>query len=395
MDADRFDALTRVIDVSSRRRLLAALVSAVLTRTPLGSDNAALAKKGNGKGKAKGKAKSQGKSNGNGKARGGGGGRAKGGGGRGSPSAPLAPSQQATCTLASDACDGCCQDGQCRPGTEHRSCGHSGMACQNCTALGKTCSASRECGCDAATCDGCCADGACHRGNQPVACGSGGNACHTCPDGYTCRQGTCCGEEGAVIDPAPVDLPYPAACCKGSMRAESGTCTRDCRLLGCAEGAPCQACHQATRGFADTCSRGRCCLAAGECPCENADGACEGCCSGRCEHGQCRHDCSRAGCASGSECCPSSGECFSREQTNCRRGDGSLFQCEAGAVCCLADDGEATCGTSGAGGCAAGSAQALPATCSEWMVRPASSPHQGEGDRALRGWGGWLASLLG
>jgi hypothetical protein len=396
MDADRFDALTRVFDVASRRRLLAALAAAALAHAPIGSRDEVLAKKGNnGKAKGKGKAKGHGQPHGNGKAKGQGGGTAKGGGNRGSSSAPLATSQPGACTPPDGSCDGCCQEGQCVPGTEHRSCGHSGMACQDCTAHGQSCTASRECGCDAASCDGCCTNGICQLGDRADACGSQGSACHICPEGFRCRQGTCCSDEGAAIDPAPADLPYPAACCEGSMRAGSGFCTRDCRLLGCAEGEQCQVCHQASRGFADTCLQGRCCLAAGDCPCNTSDGPCEKCCSGTCERGRCQHDCARLGCPAGSDCCPSSGECFSREQTNCRRGDGGLFQCDAEAVCCMAANGETACGISGTGGCADGFAQALPATCSEWMVRPAASLEQQTDVQGSSGWSRWLASFLG
>lgn len=373
MDVDRFDALTRTLTgATSRRALLSALLAGALAHWPFPRAGDILAKKGQGKakgkadgkanGKAKGKAKGEGKSNG--------GGTTQGGNqvSSGAPAATIA----AECTLPPESCDGCCQNGQCLPGTAHDSCGQLGAPCQNCTAQATTCTPERMCGCDPASCDGCCLDGVCRSGDRKDACGSGGALCDACPNDYVCRHGVCCGEEGAAADLVPGILPYIATCCDGLLRDASGVCTQDCRLIGCADGETCQACHQTSRGFLDTCFEGRCCLAVGTCPCAG-DGPCEECCTGECAQGVCAQHCSRFGCPSGSECCPSSGECFSREQVNCRHRDGHLFQCETGFVCCQAPDGRAECGAADGDGCASSFIQALPATCPDWIRQPATS----------------------
>jgi hypothetical protein len=317
----------------------------------------ALAKPGKGKAKGHNKGKGKGKAKGHGRS-----------GNSAVPSAPL-PTE---CSLPAASCDGCCQDGQCLPGTDHRSCGHAGRACQSCSAQAMLCTVNRECGCDPDSCAGCCVAGVCQSGDEHAACGRGGVVCHSCPAGYVCRQGVCCGEEGATTASAPPELPYVAACCEGLLPDPAGICHRGCAGLGCADGASCAACRQFSGGVLDTCLEGRCCLATGPCPCE-ADGSCAECCGGMCEQGQCRPDCSRTGCADESECCPSTGECFSRETTNCRRSDGSLFHCEAGFVCCQSADGAVECGRNGGDGCPAGFVQALPTTCPEWVVQPGAA----------------------
>jgi hypothetical protein len=370
VDVDRFDALTRILTgVPSRRALLGALLAGALGYGPVRPAGEILAKPGKGKGKGKAKGQAKGKAKGEGKLKGGG----KKQGGNAVPSgAPAAPIVAAECILPAESCDGCCQNGQCLPGTTHDACGQLGASCQNCTAQATICTSERICGCDPAPCDGCCLGGVCRSGDQNDGCGSGGALCHACPDGYVCRHGVCCGEEGAATDIAPEMLPYVAACCEGWLHDASGTCTHDCRRAGCADGETCEACQQVSRGFLDTCSEGRCCLAAGACPCAD-DGPCEECCTGECAQGECAQHCSRQGCPSGSECCSSSGECFSRERTNCRDGDGRLFQCDAGLPCCQAPDGRAECGAAEAVGCAEPFMQALPVTCPEWVRQPSTS----------------------
>jgi hypothetical protein len=375
VDADRFDGLARSLtrDVSRRGFLGILLASAVAIHPPAGS-NIAWAKPGKGKAKGHSKGKAKGHGNSGGQGTGTGGSPTHGGSTNSSavspaPAAATAP-LATECILPADTCDGCCQDGQCVPGTDHRSCGHSGRACQNCTAQAMVCTASRECGCNPESCAGCCAAGVCQRGDRNDACGRSGTMCHSCRAGYVCRQGVCCGEEGATTASPPPDLPYAAACCEGLLPDPAGICHRGCAGLGCADGESCAACHQSSGGVLDTCVEGRCCLTAGPCPCEAGDGPCAECCSGSCAQGQCRHDCSRLDCPDESECCPSSGECFSRDKTNCRRGDGSLIQCEAGFVCCQSPDGKVECGRNGRDGCPAGFVQALPATCREWVVQP-------------------------
>ncbi len=372
MNPDRFDGLARSLTVSASRRgfLGILLAGAVAIHSPAMSD-VAWAKPGKGKAKGHSKRKAQGEAKGPGNS--GGQGTATGGAPtRGSSGNSAAAPLAAECSLAAETCDGCCQDGQCLPGTDHRSCGHSGRACENCSAQAMLCTASQECGCDPESCAGCCVAGVCQSGDQNDACGRRGIVCHPCLTGYVCRQGVCCGEEGATTASAPPELPYAAACCEGLLPDPAGICHRGCAGLGCVDGASCAACHESSGGGLDRCVEGRCCLANGPCPCE-VDGSCTECCSGTCERGQCRPDCSRMGCPIGRECCPSTGECFSQEQTNCRRGDGTIFQCAENLICCLAPDGSAKCGANGSDGCGAPFMQALPATCPEWVEQPGGS----------------------
>jgi hypothetical protein len=98
------------------------------------------------------------------------------------------------CSVAN--CMGCCQNGQCQPGTANTACGYGGISCRPCTG-GEQCK-DGVCvtggACGPASCPAGCCDpaGNCMGGGTVEACGMNGLACKTCDEAtQVCLQGQC------------------------------------------------------------------------------------------------------------------------------------------------------------------------------------------------------------
>lgn len=108
-----------------------------------------------------------------------------------------------TCAL----CDGCCQNGQCMPGTTTTACGIGGLSCRECftgqscvngTCInqGNTCST---------TCNGCCTgSGQCIDPATDANCGLSGLPCQACTSEQKCEGGACKSTAPSIITVAVV-----------------------------------------------------------------------------------------------------------------------------------------------------------------------------------------------
>lgn len=83
--------------------------------------------------------------------------------------------------------------------------------------------------CSAATCDGCCQDGVCKpvADQDPAACGTGGGECEACIAGQSCNAGVC--TDGGTTNPGTCGARGQACCSQGAacltgLECKSGTC---------------------------------------------------------------------------------------------------------------------------------------------------------------------------
>jgi hypothetical protein len=94
-------------------------------------------------------------------------------------------------------CQGCCQSGQCLPGTTISACGFGGLTCQTCNptdqCLNGTC-VPQQPSCSPSTCaQGCCnAQGSCVTPTDENNCGVGASACQKCATGEVCTAAGKC-----------------------------------------------------------------------------------------------------------------------------------------------------------------------------------------------------------
>ena len=276
MDADRFDAMARsLVALRTRRGMLGAVLGGTLGL--LGLAETAADKRRNKKG-GKGK---------------------KGKKGKKSPPTPCA-----------ETCSGCCDDDDCRLGTETAACGGGGEPCVDCADVGagQTCGGGPGgtpgvCGCTPTTCageakdcatiaDGCgdeldcgtcplagqpCVDnvcGVCEEDCDGKGCGADDDCGGICTDG-ACPEGQTCGGGGT-----------PGVCgnCTGDTDCDDGiTCTNDVCVDGvCTHTPDHHFCRVSNSSFDwDCCPPHICC----ECP-ETSGTGC-GCRCGHCGEGIC------------------------------------------------------------------------------------------------------------
>jgi hypothetical protein len=101
---------------------------------------------------------------------------------------------------------GCCQSGQCFPGSADTACGQGGNPCAVCTpgvkCIDRTCKDPAQpdaslpdthfAGCGPSNCfTGCCRSGACLPGDTMNDCGSAGDPCVACTSGQQCNAQAC------------------------------------------------------------------------------------------------------------------------------------------------------------------------------------------------------------
>lgn len=136
---------------------------------------------------------------------------------------------------------GCCQGGQCLPGTAQDACGTGGLACVPC--LTDQLCVEGECGlgtCDVNTCaNGCCDGNKCEPGNTNAACGTGGTACTVCTDPDQCVN-QACGTSPCSQSTCTGCCDSQGTCQKGDTRQECGTNGKVCKScpgsLSCVNG---------------------------------------------------------------------------------------------------------------------------------------------------------------
>ena len=117
MEAHRFDSLVRSLTTRSpRRRFLGMVLASVVAMGARTGSDETRAKKGKGKGRGQRKGNGKGNANRGGQRVATGGAPPRGRRTRPRAANPASPTA-AACTLPTESCDGCCQDGQCRPGT--------------------------------------------------------------------------------------------------------------------------------------------------------------------------------------------------------------------------------------------------------------------------------------
>ncbi len=98
-------------------------------------------------------------------------------------------------------------------------------------------------GCSSSSCVGCCQNGQCQPGTAPQACGYGGITCQTCGDNDKCQAGTC-------VPPKCDATSCPAGCCDSKGLCKSGTADDACGSAG----GTCKACDTASEAcFAGAC----------------------------------------------------------------------------------------------------------------------------------------------
>ena len=226
-------------------------------------------------------------------------------------------------SCAAGTCKGCCQQGQCLPGTAATACGTLGFSCTACPG-GYACSEGGVCAPDGSACkdctSGCCSGSACEPGTSVTACGAGGALCTTCGTSQKCESGQC------VCDPATCD-----GCCADGV-CHPGTEDEACG----AKGTICSKCSSSTACEAGTCG--------GSAGCKD----CKGCCrNGTCEPGNTKTACGKdgavcIGCGGGELCDGASGTC--NDPSSC--GPGSCTGCCANSQC-EAGNTPAKCGVAG------------------------------------------------
>lgn len=122
-------------------------------------------------------------------------------------------------------CNGCCGFGFCVTSSMQ-----SGLACGANGAMCSQCSGGQQCrngACVAPVCDmmscamGCCQNGQCLPGSMRRACGTGGNTCADCGMNGQCNGGTC-STGGPDAGPPPPPAPIGSACAGGA--ANGGGC---------------------------------------------------------------------------------------------------------------------------------------------------------------------------
>ena len=301
---------------------------------------------------------------------------------------------------SADNCNGCCVDGECKPGNTLEACGLGGGACAACT-TGQVCSATGVCeGGQPPDCSAGCLDDQqkCQLGNTNEACGTGGNTCIACKSGETCNGGKCeaacsfttcpdgcCADDGTCVKPV-TDAQCGAAgaacqACTGGKKCESGVCadpTKDCTdcpgccsggttclpgdtpaacgasgaaCVTCKPGEKCEngACVQAPVACDKTTCPSGCCLpdetcvpfaAQGVNKCGTNGEACNVCTGGSpCQQGTCVGNlpCSSF-CKQG--CCTASGQCVEFPDQDAK-------QCGTGGVTCSACSGQLSCAQGG------------------------------------------------
>ncbi len=118
-----------------------------------------------------------------------------------------------------DNCLGCCQQGQCLPGTSPQACGAGGQACSLCgpgvaCTNGKCSAAGPPCACPGGCCD---VANTCQSGLADTACGVGGQPCRDClVQGQRCNLSTRSCEVGSV---ASCSACGPTSCCNSGVCA--------------------------------------------------------------------------------------------------------------------------------------------------------------------------------
>jgi hypothetical protein len=90
-------------------------------------------------------------------------------------------------------CVGCCENNECKGGSDVAACGTNGEACSACTGdeqcVNGTCNSATTC--SSANCNGCCKAGVCETGTTDSMCGAGGNVCMNCTWYETCSSQDC------------------------------------------------------------------------------------------------------------------------------------------------------------------------------------------------------------
>jgi hypothetical protein len=146
-------------------------------------------------------------------------------------------------------CGGCCEGNTCVFGDGSNACGFGGAQCQDCTALGETCTNS-QCmsACNSINCAGCCdAQQVCQPGFLDTQCGGQGAACVNCTalsppstcDGAV-TPAVCKGQETQCPSPypgcgaAPTPSPVPQfACSPGDLQNARVACSGGAYTTAC------------------------------------------------------------------------------------------------------------------------------------------------------------------
>ncbi|MBW2733501.1 MAG: hypothetical protein JRH20_14030 [Deltaproteobacteria bacterium] len=104
-------------------------------------------------------------------------------------------------------CEGCCQNGQCMPGTMTTACGIGGLPCHACftgqSCINGTCiNQTSTC---STSCNGCCTStGTCINPGTTANCGISGLPCTSCTAEQTCEGGACRSTAPSIITVAVV-----------------------------------------------------------------------------------------------------------------------------------------------------------------------------------------------
>lgn len=274
-------------------------------------------------------------------------------------------------TCSPQSCPGCCDRGECKPGTGGGACGRGGELCTDCALVGKQCTAGGQCStsgcepkcagkcagaddgcngtCPTGSCPGCCNGTSCELGTDDRACGATGGGCLDCgAAGGKCDKGSCTGL--AKCDPSICGKGCcegttckagnePGACGTGGGACENcATASKSCKDQKCEAGCTIASCANKCQGADDGCGK----------PCPS--NTCTGCCDGTtCHAGAANDRCGTGGggcqnCTTSSKSC-SGGSCQSTCPSTCT------------GKCPGADDGcGKPCATNGCGGCCDGTA---------------------------------------
>jgi hypothetical protein len=248
--------------------------------------------------------------------------------------------------------------------------------------IGNVCQDCEICKCDPEKCgaamQGCCPPRRvefCQFGDGPsgdgtIYCGKPGTTCDICD-----------AKGGQKCDPQKRRCICDKAKCRqtnGCCHPQSKTCKSGDQAKACGgNGRTCEDCTKKGKDW--VCRNKRCCKPTGTCPSScPKDGACKGCCGGRCSDGKCENACGDTACPPGAPCCGtttkrccgvgqlccnSGASCFNQDTSHCgacgkeclplgsadrcvagqcKCGNGPPCDCSKGAVC---HDGVCVCGT--------------------------------------------------
>lgn len=221
-------------------------------------------------------------------------------------------------------CDGCCQDGSCKPGVDNSSCGRDGGACTMCDG-GRTCQnhaceyvcgdgvcavlANETCASCPADCGQCCGNGACDHSETSCTCIADCGTCAGCCLAEGCVTQTTAANCGTGGDACQTCTGPQEECVAGVCTCQPACLGRDCGEDGC--GALCGLCdehfecidgqcHYVPWCGDETCGEGEdCATCLTDCPC----GCGEECFSGICEFSACTgENCGDDGCGGTCTC---------------------------------------------------------------------------------------------